>query len=181
MSSCQQIATLDTPVVASTGLPWFAIQTRPRHEKRVAEELQQRGITTFLPLLREVHSWSDRRKAIQVPLFSCYAFVNIDPMAGNRVAVLRVPGVLGFVGSNHHLSPVTDSEILSIRAALSGAEVSPYPFLRVGQRVRILDGALAGVEGMLVARDRERGLVVSVNAIERSVFVRIEGYKVEPL
>ena len=181
MSSCQQIAAMDAPVALATGEPWFAIQTRPRHEKRVAEELQQRGINTFLPLLSELHSWSDRRKVVQVPLFSCYAFVSIDPVASNRVAVLRVPGVLGFVGSSQHLSPVTAGEIQSIRAVLSGAEVSPYPFLRVGQRVRILDGALAGVEGVLMARDRERGLVVSVNAIERSVFVRIEGYKVEPL
>ena len=181
MSSCQQIATPDAPVVTSTGQPWFAIQTRPRHEKRAAEELRQRGIATFLPLLSEVHSWSDRRKVVQVPLFSCYAFVSIDPVASNRVAVLQVPGVLGFVGSNNHLSPVTYSEIQSIRAVLSGAEITPYPFLRVGQRARILDGALAGVEGILVARDRERGLVLSVNAIERSVYVRIEGYKVEPL
>jgi transcription antitermination factor NusG len=177
-----QIITDASPVTLLRGQEWYAIQTRPRHEKRVATELQLRGITTFLPLITEIHRWSDRRKAVEVPLFSCYAFVAVEPGPQDRLAVLRTPGVLSFVGTNHCPSPIPESELANVRTVLSGtASFSEYPFLKIGQRVRVCGGALNGVEGILVARNGERGLVVSIDAIERSLMVRIEGYEVEPV
>src|ERR1700730_13485074 len=78
---------------------WFAVQTFARHEKRVSERLRENEVRTFLPLLEQLHRWSDRRVKVDVPLFSCYAFVHIAPTAGERARVLQTPGVLGLVGS----------------------------------------------------------------------------------
>src|SRR5580692_6988046 len=75
---------------------WYAVHTVARHEKRVAANFLEKGIFTFLPLLHQIHRWSDRQSKVEVPLFSCYAFVRIVPTAENRVRVLRTPGVVGF-------------------------------------------------------------------------------------
>lgn len=56
---------------------WYAVHTRSQHEKSVVNQLERRGIKTFLPLISEVHRWSDRQKVVQLPLFSCYAFVQM--------------------------------------------------------------------------------------------------------
>src|SRR5947209_543503 len=79
---------------------WYAVHTRSRHEKRVETELRQKGITVFLPLISETRKWSDRKVKVDLPLFSCYLFVNIPATPEVRVAVLRTPGVLAFVGGN---------------------------------------------------------------------------------
>jgi transcription antitermination factor NusG len=152
--------------------------TRPRHEKRVAEDLTKSGITAYLPLLTEMHRWSDRCKAVQLPLFPGYVFVRVVPLAENKVSVLRHGGVLHFVGDYGHGTPIADDEIDTIRTILcNDIRVSQTGFLRVGQRVRIRGGALDGVEGLLAECGRR--LVVSVNAIQRSVAVTLENLSVE--
>jgi len=87
---------------------WFAIHTMARHEKRVDSQLKDKRATTFLPLLQQVHRWSDRRTTVQVPLFSCYVFVRIVPTVEKRIRILQTPGVLGFVGSERQGTPIPD-------------------------------------------------------------------------
>src|SRR5580692_675369 len=94
---------------------WYAIHTMARHEKRVATQFQEKEVFTFLPLLQQVHRWSDRQSKVEVPLFSCYAFVRIVPTAENRVKVTRTPGVLGFVGEKGLGTAIRDEEIESVR------------------------------------------------------------------
>ena len=77
---------------------WYAVHTIARHEKRVAAQFEEKRVCTFLPLLHQVHNWSDRRRAVEIPLFSCYAFVRVVQTSEERLKVLRTPGVLGFVG-----------------------------------------------------------------------------------
>jgi len=159
---------------------WYAVQTYARHEKMVEYRLQARGVTTFLPLATEVHRWSDRKKVVQVPLFGCYVFAKIAATNAERLGVLRVEGVLGLVGSGREGTPIPDDEIDSVRILLEERlPWSSHPFLKVGQRVRIRSGALDGMEGVLVSRNGDRTLVISVDAIQRSLAVRVEGYEVE--
>jgi transcription antitermination factor NusG len=158
------------------------VQTRARHEKVIAQRLRDQGVTTFLPLVREVHGWSDRRKTVELPLFGCYVFARILPRNEDRLRVLVVDGVLRFVGPGGQGIPIPEEQIEAVRKLVE--EQLPfcsYPFLKIGQRVRIRGGALDGVEGLLTARSGERTLVVSVDAIQRSLAVRIEGYDVEPV
>jgi transcription antitermination factor NusG len=161
---------------------WYGLQTRPRHEKIVAQRLEERGVTTFLPLVTEVHRWSDRKKSVQMPLFSCYVFAKFVPNRSDRLRVLRIDGVFGLVGARGEGAPIPDEQIDAVRNVVEGQMPwSSHPFHKIGQRVRIRSGALDGLEGILVSRNGDRTLVISVDAIQRSLAVRVEGYEVEPV
>jgi len=165
---------------ATSAEKWYAVQTRARHEKMVAHRLQERTIPTFLPLMTEVHRWSDRKRIVEVPLFGCYLFARIAADSVERLRVLRVEGVLSLVGSRGEGTPIPDEQIESIQILMKErAPWHSHPFLKVGQRVRIRSGALDGMEGVLLSHNGDRTLVISVDAIQRSLAVRVEGYEVE--
>jgi transcription antitermination factor NusG len=160
---------------------WFAIQTWPRHEKKVAAELREKGISVYLPMYSEKRQWSDRQRLVELPLFPQYAFVRITPKTEARIPVLRTPGVTGFVGKRGVGVPVPDREIEGIRTVLvQGVCFSHHSFLNVGKRIRIRGGSLDGVEGILTAINSDATLVVSVELIQRSLAIRIAGFAVEP-
>ena len=166
----------------ASGLNWYAVQTRSRHEKLVARQLEGQGITTFLPLTTKLHRWSDRQKMVQLPLFPGYAFVQIPYVPEQRVRVLRIDGVVSFVGQRGQGISIPDGQIDGVKALISGnVPFSSHPFLQVGQRVRIRGGALEGVEGLLVSRDGGRNLIISVEPIQRSLSINLDGYNVEPV
>lgn len=176
--------TENQPAIEGTGVlaqaRWYAVRTRSRHEKLVARQLENQGIESFLPVVTQVRSWSDRRKEVETPLFSGYAFLRVIHSSDDRVRVLRTQGVVSFVGVHGSGIPIPDHQIEDIRTLV--ASRIPYeerPFLRVGQRVRVRGGALDGIEGILVAENGDRSLVISVEPIQRSVCVRVAGYDVE--
>ena len=174
-----QSATL-LPVPLTEDEKWYALHTRPRHEKAVVYRLTERGVETFLPIVTEVHRWSDRKKKVELPLFSCYVFAKFLSNRMDRLRILRVDGVLGLVGSRSEGTPIPDEQIDAVRTLVEGSlSCSPYPFLKIGQRVRIRSGALDGMEGILVSRNGSSSLVISIDAIQRSLAVRVEGYQVE--
>ncbi|MBV9341418.1 MAG: UpxY family transcription antiterminator [Acidobacteria bacterium] len=156
------------------------MQTRSRHEKLVACHLQTRGVVHYLPIVIETHRWSDRRKRLELPLFPGYVFVRVVDSNLRRVEVLRTPGVVRFVGHSPSGTVVPDEQIESIRKLIE--ENIPWvshPFLKVGQRVRVRGGALDNLEGIVVRRNGEDALVISVDAIQRSLSVSIKGYDLE--
>jgi transcription termination/antitermination protein NusG len=159
---------------------WYALYTRSRHEKVVAASLQEKGVATFLPLFPRVHRWSDRRKIVQMSLFPGYTFVRVDATPETYVRVLQTPGVVGFVGTGRRGIPIPDKQIEDIRTLLArNISCAVFPFLRMGQRVRIRGGCLNGIEGRLVALKGDRNLVISVEPILRSLAIRLDGYDVE--
>jgi transcription antitermination factor NusG len=161
---------------------WYAIQTMARHEKRVAQHLQENRIATFLPLLQQIHKWSDRRSKVEVPMFSCYTFVCIAQETEERLKVLMTPGVLRFVGDERRGTPIPDEQIENIRTAIKEKiPCAVHPFINKGQRVRIRGGSLDGVEGILVNQGGEESVVVSVELLQRSISMKIEGYRVESI
>jgi transcription antitermination factor NusG len=165
----------------NNGLHWYAVHTRARHEKAVAHRLTELGLNCFLPLVKETHRWSDRKKTVELPLFSCYVFVQMNPEGNERLPVCSTNGVLQIVGPKGQGMAIPDEQIEAVRRIM--AEELPWsehPFLKLGQRVRVRGGAMDGIEGILQARDKDT-LVISVDAIQRSLAVRIEGYRVEPL
>jgi transcription antitermination factor NusG len=159
---------------------WFAIQTRARSEKKVTGQLETKGVEAFLPVISQVHRWSDRRQLVHLPLFPGYVFVRINPKSNLRMSVLTTMGVYGFVGAGGAGLPIPDKQIDDVRTVVTNpVSFSLYPYLRVGQRVRVKGGCLNGIEGTLISRDSEQRLVVSVELVRRSVAVRIDGYEVE--
>lgn len=161
---------------------WFAIHTWPRYEKKVAAEVQAKDMDVFLPLLSAMHRWSDRYRAVQLPLFAGYIFVRIDESLNRRTSVLRTNGVIGFVGPRGRPSSIPQAQIESVRMLVSsGAPFEHHPFLTVGDRVRIRGGSLNGVEGTLLAKNNDLSLLVSIPLIQRSLAIRVAGYGVEPI
>jgi len=159
---------------------WFAVQTRPRHERKVSLGLKEKGIHSFLPLRREKRQWSDRRQWIELPLFSHYVFVQIPATTELRVNVLRTSGVLRFAGVPGCGTPIPDEQIENLQTIIDQQiPLAPQEFVKVGERVRIRGGALNGIEGILAAIKNDRSLVVSVDLIQKSVAIRIDGFEVE--
>lgn len=161
---------------------WYGIRTRPRHEKRVALQLREKGIVAYLPVLNELHHWSDRRASVDVPLFPCYSFVRVSNSLDARSVVLRTPGVIEFLGRPGHPIPIPEKQIADIQTALTrNATCGRYPFLRVGQRVRVRGGSLDRIEGILLELRGNRSVVISVEPILQSLAICIEGYEIEIL
>ncbi len=179
-SAVNSLASVPHNAPAPETAQWYAIRTRSRFEKKVAAELEHRGVEGFLPVQQQVRRWSDRKKVVSFPLFPGYAFVHIPPLSRMRVTVASVPGVVGFVGTTHGPVAIPAAEIEHIqKLVLNNIPVTGEPFPRVGQRVRISGGALDGLEGVLVGTRGERRFVVTVSTIERSISFCIEGYELE--
>jgi transcriptional antiterminator NusG len=175
-AAAEQCATL------AGDLRWFAIQTRSRHEKRVTAGLREKAVEVYLPLSSADHQWSDRRKVVELPLFPGYVFVKIAHEAPARVPVLQTDGVLGFLGVRGVGVPIPDEEIATIQTVLrEKLPVEPHPFVQVGEKVRICGGSLDGLEGLLTGMEGKKNLVVSIDLIERSVAIRISGFRVVPV
>jgi len=182
VSQSHEVPSLLAPLPAVEELRWFALHTRARHERVVEQRLREQGMETFLPTVRETHRWSDRKKTVEVPLFSCYVFVRCALNSDDRTRVYRVESVHGFVGTRGSGMPIPDEQIEGVRAALSQpAPCRSHPFLKVGQRVRVCGGAMDGVEGVFLSENGDRSLVISVEVIQRSLAVRIDGYDVKPI
>ncbi|HEX8815438.1 MAG TPA: UpxY family transcription antiterminator [Terriglobales bacterium] len=159
---------------------WYAIRTRSRHEKVVATQLEGLEVEHFLPLVNSLHRWSDRKKQVVLPLFPGYAFVRLDYASEYRLRVLKTHGVVGFVGSRGEATPIPDSQIDGVRMLLTqDVPFKNHAFLRIGQRIRIRGGSLDGVEGILIEQKKARTLVLSIEPIQRSISIDLEGYDVE--
>jgi transcription antitermination factor NusG len=163
-------------------LAWFAVQTRPRHEKKVSAELQEKGVSAFLPLISSKRQWSDRSRVVELPLFPQYVFVRIAQTLHTRVSVLRTNGVSNFVGTRGIGVAIPDEQIERVQTVVTrGIPATPHAFLNVGKRIRIRGGALDGLQGILTAVNGDQTLVVSVELIQRSIAIRIAGFSVEPV
>jgi transcription antitermination factor NusG len=142
--------------------------------------LTGKGYQTFLPTYTAEKRWRGKSKDVATPLFPGYVFCRFD--AHKRLPVLVTAGVLAVVGRGRIPVPVENSEIDAIqRVVSSGLWVEPWPYLEVGQQVRIQDGALGGLEGILVSFRGSRRIVVSVSLLCRSVSLEIERSAVCPI
>ena len=158
---------------------WFAVKTRYRFEKKVAAQLSQKNLQVYLPLLTERHAWSDRQTNVTVPLFPGYAFVNIDQSNVLRQAVMRTPGLCGFVTFGGIVVPVPPQQIEHLQLLLQQrVPFSLHPFIHVGRRVRVRGGCLDGLEGVLLQNEKGK-LVVSIESIQRSLAIDLRGYELD--
>ncbi len=153
--------------------PWFALQVRSRYENIVTAHLDGKDYEWFLPLYKSRRRWSDRFKEIERPLFPGYLFCRLNPL--NRLPILTTPGVVRIVGTSKTPIPIDETEIAAIQAAVkSGLPSQPLQFLRIGQRVRMNQGPLCGLEGILLNFRGRNHLVLSVTILQRSVAVQVE-------
>jgi len=154
---------------------WYAVWTRSRQEKVAAASLNNLGIRHYLPLTSELRQWSDRKQMVETPLFSGYLFVCISLLKKNgKLQVLKIPGIVGFVGNQTGPLPIPHQQIEDVRTVLTaGVECSVHPLLKEGDRVRVLKGALAGVEGTLERTKSTSRLLISIEMIRQSLSVNV--------
>lgn len=174
---------MDTTRQATAGtvpVEWYALHTRSRHEKSIAARLHSQNMETFLPLHRSRHLWKNGVHAtVDLPLFPCYLFARIR--AHDRLRLLQTPGVIGFAATSARPTAIPDDEIESLRTATAKFIAEPHPYLNCGDRVRIVAGPMAGLEGILVRRKQECRVVLSIEAIMRSVAVEVSEFEIEPM
>jgi transcription antitermination factor NusG len=159
---------------------WWALYTRHQHEKVVAEMLTNKGFDVFLPLYDSIRKWKDRRKVISLALFPCYVFVR--GQAERRLQVVTTPGIHMILTRGEQIAVVPDAEIDAIRRVVEGSfRVEPHPFLKCGERVRVVRGSLEGVEGILLRKKNLYRLILSVDMLAQSVAVEVDASDVEPV
>ncbi len=161
------------------GLDWYAVYTRARHEKVVAEELWLRQIECLLPLQERLSRWKDRRKLVQFPLFPGYLFVRTD-MGSRRLDVLKVPSIVRIIGFNGVPERIPNAQIEAVKSLVfNEIPLNPHPFIREGDRARILCGPLRGVEGLLLEKKNRYTFILSIDLIQQSVACEIDAADVE--
>ena len=151
---------------------WYAAYTRANHERRVAQELAERSVEHFLPQYQSRRKWRDREVELSLPLFPGYVFVRMA--LENKLRVLQVPGVACLVSFAGKPAVVPAEEFGRIQELLNRKAVAtPHPYLNVGRRARVLDGPFAGLEGIVVRRNKRSRLVISLDLIARSIAVEL--------
>ena len=159
---------------------WYALHVRPRFEKYVQSSLVNKGFEAFSPTYTSKRRWSDRTKALTLPLFPGYVFCRFDVHA--RLPILTTPGVNFVVGVGRSPVSVAPEEIAAIsRVQEAGIATQPWPYLRVGETVRVEKGPLEGLVGIVVRTKGTDRLVISVSLLMRSVSVEIDRIEVKPL
>lgn len=165
---------------AVTSNPWYGLQVRPRFEKQVHAVLSAKGFNSFLPLRVRNSRWSDRNKRTEIPLFPGYVFCQLD--VENRLPILVTPGVQFIVGVGKQPSPIAEHEIAALQVVVqSQLDTQPCGYIAAGEKVRVEDGPLKGLEGLVTRCTNGRRVVVSISLLQRSVAVEIDTFRVSTI
>lgn len=152
---------------------WYAVYAKHQHEKRASELLARKGFEVFLPLYRTEHRWKDRTKVVSLPLFPSYLFLRTDLV--RKIEILRTPGVFWLIENGGHACPVPETDIEAVRRITqSSANIQPHPYLRCGDFVRVREGALAGIEGILTRVKNRYRVVLSVDLLQKAIAVEVD-------
>lgn len=161
-------------------LHWYALRTKSRHEKVVRDQLDKQGIEPLLPTVKRLSQWKDRKKEVEVPLFSGYCFVRFAQH--DRLPVQKVTGVVEIVGSGSRPEPIPEEEIDALRRLMTSVlPYDPHPYLHEGMRVEVVRGPLQGVHGILLRKDKRHRLVIGVHLIQQAAAVEIDVNDVMPV
>lgn len=160
--------------------PWYAVHVRAKYERKAADALLSKGYECLLPSYRERRKWSDRTKVIELPLFPGYVFSRFD--VEKRLPILKTPGVIAVAGIGRIPQPLDAHEIEQIqRVTAADAPAQPWPFFKIGERVRIISGPLMGVEGLLAQRRGETRVVLAVTLLEKAISVQVGSDEIRPV
>lgn len=165
---------------AATESKWYAVYTRPSHERLVSSHFASRNIEFYLPMYRTTNIWKNRCKMdVEWPLFPGYIFSRIGWW--ERARILAVPSVISIVSSGRQALPLPESEIETLRSSLEHLNAQPHPYLNIGEQVRIKTGPLAGMEGIVLRKGNGLRIVLTVEQIMKSIVVEVEQWELETI
>lgn len=154
---------------------WYVLYTRPRTEKKIAESFAKQGIEHYLPLIKELKQWSDRKKWVEEPVFKSYIFVHIH-FTTEYLTILKTPFVGGFVSFSNQASIVPTNEIETIKTLIQHGEIKvtdKIPDFNIGDLVEITEGPLKNIQGTLIKEGKKNNLYIHINCIEKNIIVTI--------
>jgi len=158
---------------------WYALRTRARHEKLVRDRLHSQDIEELLPIVKRLSQWKDRKKEVEVPLFSGYCFARFA--WPDRLAAQKISGVVEIVGGGDRPEPIPDEEIAALKILMASTlRYDSHPYLHEGMQVEVARGPLAGVQGILLRKDKRHRLVIAVHLIQQAAAVEIDASDVVP-
>lgn len=162
---------------------WYAVYTRSRHEQKANERLLEKKVETFLPLIERWSRRKDRQKRIRIPLFPGYLFVRALLEAQIHLEILKTEGVVRILGDNENPIPIPDEQIRAIQNLIrNGMAIERHPYLKEGMKVRVVNGPLTGIEGILLKTHAKKNrLIISVDLLQESVSVEMEDLDIEPI
>jgi transcription antitermination factor NusG len=169
---------LEEPPVDVAERHWFALYTKARQEKSLARELLKHRIPFYLPLVKKISVSRGRKRTSLSPLFGGYAFLfaaeeeRVRCLATNRISrvlVVEQPEQLVF-------------DLRQFRRLIAaGAPLTIEARLAPGRKVRVRQGAFAGLEGIVLKRRGETRLLVAINFLQKGASVEIDDFLLEPL
>ena len=129
-------------------MPWYALYTNPRQEKKVAIRLQQLGIEVYCPLIIQVRQWSDRKKKVEVPLLPSYIFVKLESKERNQV--FQVSGVVRYLYWLGQPAVIREDEIVLMQNWLQDTITSfEVTGIQPGDFYEIPSGPFIGKKGIV--------------------------------
>ena len=160
-------------------LKWIAIRSKPRSEKIVSNELNRKGIESFLPLIKKHQQWSDRKKWVEFPLFPGYLFARIE--LKDSIFILSTQGVNTIVKFGDKIITIDDKVLNSIKLALEGGyDLHPMKYFTIGDQVKVIDGPMKGAKGVVETKQKNKNrLVIKIDALQQAVAVHINSEYLE--
>lgn len=154
---------------------WHALYVASRQEKKVLKSLLDKSIDTYLPLVKTLRQWSDRKKMVELPLMNGYIFVKITDKEKDRI--LQTKGIVSFVRSDGKIAIIRDEEIDSLKQFIAlGYQIEARAKTvdhKEGDRIRITSGALRGVEGIVIENKEGRFIEVLLESIGQCIRVKL--------
>jgi transcription antitermination factor NusG len=152
---------------------WIAVYTKPRHEKVVHSEFEEKQIESYLPLIKKKHRWSDRMKWVETPIFKSYIFAHID--LRNYIDVLQTHGVHHIIKFHNKIAVIPEFQIINLKKMIDGGfDPLPSDYFVVGDEVKVVSGPLKGITGIVARSDAPDKLIIKIDAIQHAVAVKIE-------
>jgi transcription antitermination factor NusG len=152
---------------------WIAVYTKPRHEKTVLNQFEEKGISSYLPLIRQKHRWSDRMKWVETPIFKSYIFAHVE--LKDNLEVLQTRGVHHIVKFQNKIAVIPEIQITNLRKIIEGG-FDPFPsdYFIIGDEVEVIGGPLRGINGIVSRNDTPDKLIIKIDVIQHAVAVQIE-------
>lgn len=161
---------------------WHAVYVSSRTEKKVSENLKNKGIEAYTPIVKTMRQWSDRKKMVELPLLNSYVFVKINPIDNDKV--LQTKGVVNFVRSEGKIAVIRNFEIDQLKQLVElGYHLEANGInkkYKEGDKIKITSGPLKGIEGYVLNTSEDKQIEVLLESIGQCIRVKLPKELLKP-
>ncbi|WP_126455416.1 transcription/translation regulatory transformer protein RfaH [Sulfuriflexus mobilis] len=159
---------------------WYLVYTKPKQETVAQQQLEQQGYVTYLPMIMNVKRRNGRRRHVNEPFFPRYLFIHLDQSHDNWAPIRSTLGVSTLVRFGQMPTPISEEIIEAIRSRENPDGLQHVKDeISKGVNVRVLDGPMAGLEGVFVARTGEQRVMLLLELMGKTTRVQIDMEAIE--